>query len=82
MFDLAAVRWAIWTARNKVCFNKILIKNCYELIFSACLFMCYWAWLFASDDQGMIQAGVETMMKMSTEMLKKNQESQTRSGGH
>jgi hypothetical protein len=39
MSGLAAVCWAIWTTWNRVCFDKIQIKNSYELIFSACLSM-------------------------------------------
>jgi hypothetical protein len=56
---------------SRVCFEKIQIKNPYELIFSACLFMHYWIGLYATEDQAMIRAGVETMMTISMEMLKK-----------
>jgi hypothetical protein len=54
MSGLAAVCWAIWTTWNRVCFDKIQIKNSYELIFSACLSMCYWARLHATKDQAII----------------------------
>jgi hypothetical protein len=37
-------------------------------------FMRYWTVLYATDDQDVIRAGVETMMKISTDMLKKSQE--------
>jgi hypothetical protein len=76
MFGLAAVCCAIWTIRSKACFDKILIKNSYKLIFSPCLFMKYWAELFAAVDQNVIKARVDTMLKISTNMLKRSQEVQ------
>jgi hypothetical protein len=39
-------------------------------------FLRYWAGLFASDDQDMIRAGVQMVMKISNDMLKKSQEIQ------
>jgi hypothetical protein len=42
MFSLATICWAIRKARNKTCFEKKLIRNPNEVIFSACLFMHFW----------------------------------------
>jgi hypothetical protein len=39
MFGLAAFCWAIWKARNRACFEKKMIKNKSEVIYSACVFM-------------------------------------------
>jgi hypothetical protein len=55
MFGLAATCWAIWTAQNRACFEKIQIKHPYELIFSASLYMRYWTGLYAMVDQVMIE---------------------------
>jgi hypothetical protein len=76
MFGFAAICWAIWTARNRVCFDKVHIKHPYELIFSACQLMQYRTGLYATVDQAMIRNGVATMMKITTELLKKNQMTQ------
>jgi hypothetical protein len=38
--------------------------------------MKYWAGLFAAIDQDMIRAGVDAMLKISIEMLKRSQELQ------
>jgi hypothetical protein len=62
--------------KNKICFDKILIKNPYELIFSACLFMKYWAGLFAAVDLDMVKARVDVMLRISTEIRKRCQELQ------
>jgi hypothetical protein len=53
--------------------KKIQIKHPYELIFSASLYMRYWTGLYAMVDQVMIRDGVETMMKITMELLKKSQ---------
>jgi hypothetical protein len=60
MLGLAAVGWAIWNVRNNTCFEKKHIKSPNEILFSACMFMKYWAGL---ESQTAIEAGVETLMK-------------------
>jgi hypothetical protein len=62
IFGLTAICWAIWKARNKTCFNKKSIKNPKEAIYSACLFMHYWAGLY-QDEKDMIKEGVDLLMK-------------------
>jgi hypothetical protein len=52
MLGLAAICWAIWKARNILCFDKKPIKSHFEIIFSACALMCYWAGLYPGADQG------------------------------
>jgi hypothetical protein len=49
MLGLSAICWAIWTARNKTCFEKIRIKGPNEFIFAACFFMKYWACIYSDD---------------------------------
>jgi hypothetical protein len=39
MLGLAAISWEIWKARNRVCFEKKLIKHPIEIIFSTYAFM-------------------------------------------
>jgi hypothetical protein len=53
LFGFAAVCWAIWKAQNRACFDKKkLIKNPSEIIYSTCMFMKYWADLYA-DNEGL-----------------------------
>jgi hypothetical protein len=49
MLGLAAICWAIWKARNRACFEKKLIRNHNEVIFSAYLFMHFWVGLFKGE---------------------------------
>jgi hypothetical protein len=41
MFGLATICWAIWKCRNKICFEKKLIKNPSVILHSACSFIRY-----------------------------------------
>jgi hypothetical protein len=71
MLGLAAIYWAIWKARNKVCFDNKPIKDPVEIMFSACSCMCYWAGLYSEDMQSMISAGVETMMRAAIRIMRR-----------
>jgi hypothetical protein len=39
----------------------------------ACMFLCYWAGLYADEDQEQIKAGAEMMVQASIALLKKTQ---------
>jgi hypothetical protein len=76
MLGLSAICWAIWTARNKTCFEKIRIKGPNEIIFSACFFMKFWAGLYPDDAQEIIKKGVQSMIQAAIKLLGKPRESQ------
>jgi hypothetical protein len=65
MFSLDAICWTIWKARNRACFEKKFIKNPNEVIFSACLFMHFWAGLFKGDMKEKVKAGAEVLMNVA-----------------
>jgi hypothetical protein len=46
---LAAICSACWKARNKACFEKILIRYPCDILCHACAFLLYWARLYAPD---------------------------------
>jgi hypothetical protein len=69
MLGLAAICWAIWKARNRACFEKKLIKNPIEIIFSACALMHYWAGLYPEETQRLIKEGVDLMMKTAIKLI-------------
>jgi hypothetical protein len=72
MFGLAAICWAIWKARNMTFFEKKLIKNPNEVIFSTCLFMKFWAGLFKGDMQDKVKTGVDVLMKTTLNIERKS----------
>jgi hypothetical protein len=39
MLGVAAICWAIWMARNMTCFEKELVNNFMDIVFSACSLM-------------------------------------------
>jgi hypothetical protein len=56
MFGLAAMCWATWTTHNSICFDKKDFKNPCDIIFSACVFMCYWLGVYSGVE--MVKNGV------------------------
>jgi hypothetical protein len=75
MVGLAAVCWAIWKGRNRVCFDKKQINNPGDILFSACAFLRYWAGLQRDEDQRqLINAGVDLMMRTAMKILGKQDE--------
>jgi hypothetical protein len=65
IFGLAAIRWAIWKAKKKTCFDKKTIRNPKEVIYSACTFMHYWAGLYQDEMKDKIKEGADTLMKVA-----------------
>jgi hypothetical protein len=49
MLGLSAICWAIWKARNNICFDKKIIRRSCNLIFLACASMNYWSGLYSVD---------------------------------
>ncbi|KAF8647539.1 hypothetical protein HU200_065347 [Digitaria exilis] len=42
MVGLASICWAIWKARNNICFQKKKIRSPTEIICSITSFLSYW----------------------------------------
>jgi hypothetical protein len=70
---IAAVCWAIWKARNKLCFEGKLILNPISIVCHACALMSYWAGLYAGMDREALEEGVNTMLRIATGLLNKKQ---------
>ncbi|KAM3408255.1 hypothetical protein ACQJBY_001436 [Aegilops geniculata] len=62
---LAAVTWAIWLARNKATFEKQLIKSPFEIVYSPCPFLLYWAGLQPVEEAAILRLRTE-MIRAST----------------
>jgi hypothetical protein len=73
---LAAVCWALWLARNNLCFEKKRINNPSEIIYSACTFMDYWSGLYPDDTQVLNKKGVQVMIQAVVKILGKSRERQ------
>ena len=69
---IAAVCWAIWKARNKLCFEGKLILNPISIVCHACTLMSYWAGLYAGMDREALEEGINTiMLRIATGLLNK-----------
>ena len=69
MWGISAICWAIWKARNRVCFDRKLIKNPIEIICHAGALMRFWIGLYAQVDRMMHVNGVNTMLKVASDLL-------------
>jgi hypothetical protein len=58
-------------ADNRLCFEKKTVKDPSDIIFSACVFIPYWAGLYLEESQAMINAGVETMIQTTLLILRR-----------
>lgn len=67
----AAICWAIWKARNKVCFDKIMIKNPLDIVYHACALIKYWAGLFVEADKEQLEEGVNAILEIAKRILKR-----------
>jgi hypothetical protein len=61
MVGLAAICWAIWQARNNVCFERKKIRSPTEIICSASSLLKYWAGLQKGEEKEMLEAGADTL---------------------
>ena len=61
---LAAICWAIWLARNSATFERKWINTPFEVVFTSCAFLNYWA--------GLQKPGMMEVVKKGAEMLKEN----------
>jgi hypothetical protein len=56
MIGLAVICWAIWTARNKSCFENKLIRSPTKIVCSMSSFLNYWAGLQAGQNKEDLEA--------------------------
>lgn len=71
-FGLAAVCWAIWNCCNKATFEFKMPRSLFHVVFSACVFLEYWAGLLKGEDREAMVRGAwplrdnaGTMMRIS-----------------
>ena len=60
---LAAICWAIWRMRNKIHFDKKVVRSPTEIICLASSFMSFWAELQSEEDKSQLEAGAKALKK-------------------
>lgn len=68
MTIVAAVCWGIWCTRNRVTFDKCIIRSPLEAVFTACSFLMYWSGLLKGIDKENVQAGVQKMVRAAASL--------------
>jgi hypothetical protein len=63
------VCWTIWKGRNKVVFDKKVIRHPAEIVLHACSLLSYWAGLFTLERQEDVAAGVEVALSVAHKLL-------------
>jgi hypothetical protein len=71
MLGVAAICWSIWKARNGTCFEKKVVNNPIDIVFSACSLVRYWAGLYPKYSQQVTSEGVELMIHTAIKLLGK-----------
>jgi hypothetical protein len=69
IFGLAAIYWATWKIHNRICFEKVLLRNVFEATFSVVSFMRYWTGMQSEDTQRMISMGVNLMVNTAMKLM-------------
>lgn len=71
---IAAICWAIWKIRNKVCFEGKKLNNPAEIMCHACALITFWAGLYKEEDKKVLIEGADTMLKIALKILSKKSE--------
>lgn len=73
---IAAICWAIWKTRNKICFEDKKIHDPISVVCYACALMKYWAGLYGEADKEALIAGGDSMLKIAIQLLSKKKKMQ------
>jgi hypothetical protein len=65
MVLLAAICWGIWNIRNKITFDKVMVRSPLVTISSVCSFLHYWAGLYGKEDGARIKSGADQMLQQA-----------------
>jgi hypothetical protein len=66
----AALCWAIWITRNKITFDRYILKSPVVIVFSMCLFLLYWAGLYYLEEAEAIRGGANKLMAKAAELAR------------
>ena len=69
-FGLAAMCWAIWNCRNQAIFEQKQLKIPFNVVFSACGFLTYWAGLMAGVDHEAMDHGAKMLRTNASTMMR------------
>uniref|UniRef100_A0A8I6Z0C5 Reverse transcriptase zinc-binding domain-containing protein n=1 Tax=Hordeum vulgare subsp. vulgare TaxID=112509 RepID=A0A8I6Z0C5_HORVV len=66
---VAAICWAIWLARNRATFEKKWINTPFEIVFTTCAFLKYWAGLQKPVMMEVVKKGADMLKENTSQLL-------------
>jgi hypothetical protein len=76
----AAICWVLWKARNKACFENIVINSPMEIVCHACALIMKWAGLSKRELQYLLHDGAKLLLKAANAKI--NPQTPSDDGGH
>ncbi|KAF6999185.1 hypothetical protein CFC21_015249 [Triticum aestivum] len=70
IFGLAAVCWAIWNNHNQVTSEHKQLKTPFNVVYSACGFLIYWAGLMTGADKETMEHGAKMLKTNASAMMR------------
>ena len=69
-FGLAGFCWAMWINRNRITFESKQMRSPFDVVYSACGFLTYWAGLMTGDDREMMERGAKMLRTNASNMMR------------
>uniref|UniRef100_A0A453PEE7 Uncharacterized protein n=1 Tax=Aegilops tauschii subsp. strangulata TaxID=200361 RepID=A0A453PEE7_AEGTS len=67
---MAAICWAIWNSRNQATFEHKQLKTPFNVVYSACGFLTYWAGLMTGADREAMERGAKMFKTNASAMMR------------
>ncbi|KAF7042557.1 hypothetical protein CFC21_052124 [Triticum aestivum] len=67
---LAAVCWAIWNCRNRATFKHKRMSSPFEIVFTACVHLNYWAGLLKGAEWEELEHGALSLKDTAKRMMR------------
>ncbi|KAI4975937.1 hypothetical protein ZWY2020_049544 [Hordeum vulgare] len=68
-FDLAVVCWAIWNCRNRATFEDKKLRSPFDVVYSTCGYLNYWAGLLTGADREAMEHGAKLLKSNASSMM-------------
>lgn len=69
-FGPAAICWAIWNCRNRATYEFKIPRSPFEVVFSSCVLLNYWASPLNGDDRGARESGAKMLRENASNMMR------------
>ncbi|KAF7016307.1 hypothetical protein CFC21_029951 [Triticum aestivum] len=69
-FGLAALCWAMWNSRNRATFEFKKLRSPFDVIYSACGYITYWAGLMMGEEREAMERGAKMLRINALNMMR------------